>query len=66
MEKKNWIIRTQCPYDGRHTKVALSPLGISKLTEASNMVESTTSKIVKLSQQEAEQLNLLLEKMRGE
>lgn len=64
LEKKSWINRIQCPNDGRHTKIGLSPLGISKLAEASTLVEEATSNVLKLDSNEAGQLNILLEKMR--
>jgi DNA-binding MarR family transcriptional regulator len=65
LEKKSWINRIQCPNDGRHTKIGLSPLGISKLAEASSLVEEATSNVLKLDTNEAGQLNNLLEKMRA-
>lgn len=65
LEKKKWVTRTQCENDGRHSKIALSNMGITVLTHASSLVQQVSDNLFELDNNEAKQLNTLLEKVRN-
>lgn len=65
LEKKQWVTRTQCPNDGRHSKIGLSTLGITVLSTANVMVQQMGETMFNLTTEEAVQLNNLLEKVRS-
>lgn len=65
LEKKQWVTRTQCENDGRHSKIGLSETGITALTNANNMVQKISETMFSLNNEEAQQLNTLLEKVRN-
>jgi DNA-binding MarR family transcriptional regulator len=64
LEKKQWVTRTQCENDGRHSKIGLSEAGISALNNANTRVQNLSETMFSLTNDEAITLNNLLEKVR--
>ncbi len=65
LEKKKWVTRTQCENDGRHSTIGLSNLGITVLNSANELVQNLSTTAFSLNENEAQQLNTLLEKVRN-
>lgn len=61
---KDMVHRATSKEDKRETLVSLTPKAISHLAEASAAVEKKSKEIVDLTNEEATQLHLLLEKLR--
>jgi len=61
---KDLVQRATSREDKRETLITLTPKGISHLAEASTAVEKKSKEIIDLTNEEATQLHLLLEKLR--
>ncbi len=61
---KKLVVRSISKEDKRETLIALTDKGIKQLAEASLIIDNVNSSILGLSEVEAEQLNVLLEKLR--
>jgi len=64
LEEKELVERKQCKNDRRAVDVFISKKGLELLTDLDQILENWESKINKLSNEEATQLNHLLDKLR--
>lgn len=62
---KEWIERTECSSDRRQKDIIISDNGLSLLEKIDNNDEQRDNILSNLSLKEAEQLNYLLDKVRG-
>ncbi|NVJ87665.1 MAG: MarR family transcriptional regulator [Algoriphagus sp.] len=65
LKSKGYLIREECPTDRRQVDVIISEKGLTLLNELEVKVEESNRNLIHLNQQEVEQLNDLLDKMRG-
>ena len=65
LEEKGLVVRKQCENDRRAVDVLISQQGLDLLEKLDHEMESWQSNIRKLSEEESEQLNLLLDKLRA-
>lgn len=61
---KGWIIKKPCPADRRLVDVTITEKGLNLLTEMDTKVEMLENSLGKLSEEEANRLNQLLDKIR--
>lgn len=61
---KELVSRSTSKEDKRETLIALTDAGMAMLVKANNMLDVTQSSIIGINNQEALQLNILLEKLR--
>ncbi len=66
LELKKFIQRNQSDVDGRQTMIGLTPTGLSVLTESTKKIEAMHTGMKQLTEEQASQLNALLEKIREE
>lgn len=64
--KKEWVIRKQSAYDKRESAVLLTAKGLSQITEVTEKVQVNLNSIMNLTIEEAQMLNVLLDKSREE
>jgi DNA-binding MarR family transcriptional regulator len=65
LEQKNLVDRKQCKDDRRAVDVFISEEGLSLLQQLDKVLESWEGSIRRLTESESEQLNFLLDKLRG-
>lgn len=65
LEQKGLVKRTQCPNDRRAVDVLISDDGLNILSEMDKVMENWESTHNKLTDEEAETLNYLLDKVRS-
>jgi DNA-binding MarR family transcriptional regulator len=61
---KNLVKKSQCPNDKRATDIVISDAGLSLLKELDSVISTMDKKLIKLSADEAQLLNDLLNKCR--
>lgn len=64
LEAKDLVTRTQCPDDRRTVDVLITDKGLALLKEMDGLDSGTSTGIRNLSEQEARELNRLLDKIR--
>lgn len=62
---KKLVERAVCPDDRRAVNVAITKKGLALLIKLDELEENFIEELQKLSEREAEQINLLLDKLRG-
>ena len=65
LEEKGLVIRRQCSNDRRAVDVLISEAGLSLLSQLDNELAQAEREMNNLSEVENEQLNMLLDKLRG-
>ena len=65
LEAKELVVRKTCQADRRQVDVMISEKGLKLLEQLDREVEGLEEKFIRLSEQEARQINDLLDKMRG-
>ncbi|ERM83560.1 transcriptional regulator [Rhodonellum psychrophilum GCM71 = DSM 17998] len=65
LKQKELVIREECPTDRRQVDILITEKGLKILTELEEAVYAFNRKIINLSEEEVDQLNFLLDKMRG-
>ncbi|MBN7810409.1 MarR family transcriptional regulator [Algoriphagus sp. H41] len=65
LKLKGWVKRTECTSDRRQVDVLITDEGLELLQTLERLVEESNVRVVNLSQEEAVQLNELLDKLRG-
>ena len=65
LKQKGLVKREECPNDRRQVDVLITEAGLSLLNYVQQEVESANKKFINLEQEEVNQLNDLLDKMRG-
>lgn len=64
LKQKELVIREECPTDRRQVDILITEKGLKILTELEEAVYAFNRKIINLSEEEVDQLNFLLDKMR--
>lgn len=64
LKQKELVIREECPTDRRQVDILITDKGLKVLTELEEAVYAFNRKIINLSEEEVDQLNFLLDKMR--
>lgn len=62
---KKLITKTQCPKDKRAADVKITEMGLHLLSTIDKRMDETDAKFLHLTEEEANQLSLLLDKCRG-
>lgn len=65
LESKGLVLRRQCPHDRRAVDVIITDAGLDLLKQMDGELKQFELGMQKLSSQESEQLNALLDKMRS-
>jgi DNA-binding MarR family transcriptional regulator len=65
LKQKELVIREECPTDRRQVDILITEKGLKILTGLEEAVYAFNRKIINLSEEEVDQLNFLLDKMRG-
>ncbi|MDO9552355.1 MarR family winged helix-turn-helix transcriptional regulator [Rhodonellum sp.] len=65
LKQKELVNREECPTDRRQVDILITEKGLKILTELEEAVYAFNRKIINLSEEEVDQLNFLLDKMRG-
>jgi DNA-binding MarR family transcriptional regulator len=65
LESKQLVRRNQCPHDRRAVDVVITDEGLKLLEQMDIEIAQLEQRIQKLTDKEAEQLNVLLDKMRS-
>lgn len=65
LERKGLVVRKQCPNDRRAVDVIISDRGLALLSEMDEQMIEWESKYRNITEEEAGQLNSLLDKFRG-
>lgn len=65
LRRKGLVERCACLHDRRAVEVSITPQGLERLTELEQAIEPVYRQCRTLSEEEAEQLNHLLDKLRG-
>lgn len=64
--QKGWVVRTTCPNDKRLVDVKLTDEGTLLLLDIDNQLKNIETPLIKLSSEEANTLNILLDKARND
>jgi DNA-binding MarR family transcriptional regulator len=62
--KTGWVEKIECPHDKRSTWVKITESGLAKIVEVGDAVDRTETITVRLTEDEARELNRLLDKIR--
>ena len=65
LKNKGMVKREECPADRRQVDIVITEKGLSVLNELEKQVEEFNQQIVNLNTQEVNELNDLLDKLRG-
>ena len=65
LKLKDLVVRKECPADRRQVDVLITEKGLELLNMLQKIVEESNVKFVHLNDEEARQLNELLDKLRG-
>ncbi len=66
LEKKGFLTRVVCSTDRRAVDISITKKGITKVNDLDEVVNNTEKRFHTLSEKEAEQLNILLDKLRSD
>lgn len=64
LEKKEFVMRVQCPNDRRAVRITITSKGLDVLTSLDPKLQKAQSELNSLNSQEIDQLNDLLDKLR--
>lgn len=64
LKEKNLVDRVGCKSDRRSVEIFITQAGTELLTKLDSVIDEQEAKLVHLSEEEAEQLNILLDKLR--
>lgn len=65
LKQKDMVSRIECPSDRRQVDITITKTGLSTLADLENEVDKFIENIINLNTKELEQLNELLDKLRG-
>lgn len=65
LKLKNLVIREECPTDRRQVDILITDKGLEVLERLEAAIYNLNRELVQLSEAEVEQLNFLLDKLRG-
>lgn len=65
LKLKNLVIREECPTDRRQVDILITDKGLEVLERLEAAIYNLNRELVQLSEEEVDQLNFLLDKLRG-
>jgi DNA-binding MarR family transcriptional regulator len=65
LKQKEMVVREECPQDRRQVDVSITTKGLEVLGELESAMNHHNADLLQLSQDEVNQLNYLLDKLRG-
>lgn len=65
LKAKGLVERRECPTDRRQVDILITDKGLETLDELQSHVEGFNAQVIHLSKEEADQVNMLLDKLRG-
>jgi DNA-binding MarR family transcriptional regulator len=65
LKLKNLVLREECPTDRRQVDILITDKGLEVLERLEAAIYNLNRELVQLSEEEVEQLNFLLDKLRG-
>lgn len=65
LKQKNLVVREECPTDRRQVDILITPKGLEVLEKLESAIYNLNRELVQLTEEEVEQLNFLLDKLRG-
>ncbi|PSL05541.1 MarR family winged helix-turn-helix transcriptional regulator [Cecembia rubra] len=65
LKQKKLVLREECPTDRRQVDILITDKGLEVLENLENAIYNLNRELVQLSEGEVEQLNFLLDKLRG-
>ncbi|RZS94605.1 MarR family winged helix-turn-helix transcriptional regulator [Cecembia calidifontis] len=65
LKQKNLVVREECPTDRRQVDILITPKGLEVLEKLESAIYKLNRELVQLTEEEVEQLNFLLDKLRG-
>lgn len=65
LKQKNLVVREECPTDRRQVDILITPKGLEVLEKLENAIYNLNRELIQLTEDEVEQLNFLLDKLRG-
>ena len=65
LKQKGMILREECPTDRRQVDILITEKGMDVLNQLHNQMYELNRSLVQLNEEEVDQLNFLLDKLRG-
>lgn len=65
LKQKNLVVREECPKDRRQVDILITPKGLEVLEKLENAIYNLNRELVQLTEDEVDQLNFILDKLRG-
>ncbi|WP_373495342.1 MarR family winged helix-turn-helix transcriptional regulator [Aquiflexum sp.] len=65
LKQKGMVVREECPSDRRQVDILITEKGMDVLNQLHNQMNGLDKAIIQLNEEEVDQLNLLLDKLRG-
>lgn len=65
LKQKDMVIREECPSDRRQVDILITEKGMDVLNQLHNQMYELNRSLIQLDEEEVDQLNFLLDKLRG-
>ncbi len=65
LKQKGMVVREECPSDRRQVDILITEKGMNVLSQLHNQMHELNRSLIQLSGEEVDQLNFLLDKLRG-
>jgi DNA-binding MarR family transcriptional regulator len=65
LKQKGMVVREECPTDRRQVDILITEKGLDILSQLHNQMYELNRSLIQLNEEEVDQLNFLLDKLRG-
>ena len=65
LKQKGMVVREECPTDRRQVDILITEKGMDVLNQLQNQMHELNRTLIQLNEEEVDQLNFLLDKLRG-
>jgi DNA-binding MarR family transcriptional regulator len=65
LKQKGMVVREECPTDRRQVDILITEKGLDVLSQLHNQMHELNRSLIQLNEEEVDQLNFLLDKLRG-
>jgi DNA-binding MarR family transcriptional regulator len=65
LKQKGMVVREECPTDRRQVDILITEKGLEVLGQLHNQMHELNRSLIQLNEEEVDQLNFLLDKLRG-
>jgi DNA-binding MarR family transcriptional regulator len=65
LKQKGMVVREECPTDRRQVDILITEKGLNVLSQLHNQMHELNRSLIQLNEEEVDQLNFLLDKLRG-